>query len=110
MTTQLNKTLKRAVSIQGREFVVSISPEGLKLTLKGRRKGFELRWVELVSGDAALTTALNASVGAFAPNSNPQRHPLAVGSIFENGPGASRARLPTDVSIHIECAPFAQRH
>jgi hypothetical protein len=67
VTTQLDKTLKRAVSIQGRDFVVSISPEGLKLTLKGRRKGFELRWVELVTGDAALTTALNASVGAFAP-------------------------------------------
>lgn len=67
MTTQLNKTLKRAVSIQGRDYVVSISPEGLKLTLKGRRKGFELRWAELVTGDAALTTALNASVGAFTP-------------------------------------------
>ena len=75
MTTQLNKTVKRAVSIQGRDFVVSISPEGLKLTLKGRRKGFELRWVELVTGDAALTTALNASVGAFAPESKPAAAP-----------------------------------
>jgi hypothetical protein len=71
VTTQLDKTLKRAVSIQGRDFVVSISPEGLKLTLKGRRKGFELRWVELVTGDAALTTALNASVGAFAAEPKP---------------------------------------
>jgi hypothetical protein len=71
VTTPLDKTLKRAVSIQGRDFVVSISPEGLKLTLKGRRKGFELRWVELVTGDAALTTALNASVGAFAPDTKP---------------------------------------
>ena len=80
MTTQLDKTLKRAVSIQGREFVVSISPEGLKLTLKGRRKGFELRWVELVSGDAALATALNASVGAFAPeaNSKPKAKPAVT--------------------------------
>jgi hypothetical protein len=71
VTTQLDKTLKRAVSIQGRDFVVSISPKGLKLTLKGRRKGFELEWVDLVTGDAALTTALNASVGAFPADPKP---------------------------------------
>jgi hypothetical protein len=33
----------------------------LKLTEKGRRKGQELSWKDLVSGDAALATALNAS-------------------------------------------------
>jgi hypothetical protein len=71
VTTQLEKTLKRAVSIQGRDFVVSISPAGLKLTLKGRRNGWELNWVDLVSGDAALSAALNASVGVFAPDSKP---------------------------------------
>jgi hypothetical protein len=86
VTTQLDKTLKRAVSIQGRDFVVSISPEGLKLTLKGRRKGFELRWVELVTGEAALATALNASVGAFAaaepkPAVTPARRRLENGRL-----------------------------
>jgi hypothetical protein len=34
----------------------------LKLTEKGRRKGQELAWKDLVTGDAALATALNASV------------------------------------------------
>jgi hypothetical protein len=41
--------------------VVTISPQGLKLTEKGRRKGQELAWKDLVTGDAALATALNAS-------------------------------------------------
>ena len=62
MATKLEKTLKREVSIGGRPFVVSLSPEGLKLVGKGRRKGLELSWDDLASGDAALATALNASV------------------------------------------------
>jgi hypothetical protein len=62
VATKLEKTLKREVSIGGRPFVVSLSPEGLKLVGKGRRKGLELSWDDLASGDAALATALNASV------------------------------------------------
>ena len=63
MTTRLEKTLKRELDINGRPFIIAISPEGLKLTLKGRRKGLELQWDALVSGDAALAVALNASLG-----------------------------------------------
>src|SRR6516162_6513297 len=65
MTTELEKTLKRELSIGGRAYILAISPEGLKLTLKGRRKGLELQWDALVSGDAALAVALNASLGKF---------------------------------------------
>jgi hypothetical protein len=66
MTTRLDKTLKRELTLEGRTYVLAVSPEGLKLTLKGKRKGQELRWGDLVSGDAALATALNASLGTFA--------------------------------------------
>jgi hypothetical protein len=66
MTTPLDKTLKRELNINGRAFIVALSPEGVKLTLKGRRLGLELRWTDLVNGEAALAVALNASVGRFA--------------------------------------------
>lgn len=66
MTTRLDKTLKRELDIEGRTFVLAVSPQGLKLTLKGKRKGQELQWGDLVNGDAALAAALNASVGTFA--------------------------------------------
>jgi hypothetical protein len=66
MATRLEKTLKRELSIGGQAYMVSISPEGLKLTLKGRRKGVELEWKSLVSGDAALATSLNASLDNLA--------------------------------------------
>ena len=72
MATKLEKTLRREVSIDGKPFLVSLSPQGLKLVGKGRRKGLELAWEDLVSGDAALATALNASVAqrlALEPSS-----------------------------------------
>ncbi len=60
--TPLTKPLKREVNIKGRPFVVTLSPEGIALTLKGKRKGLVLHWDDLVTGDAALATALNASL------------------------------------------------
>jgi hypothetical protein len=63
MATKLDKALKREVDIDGKAYMLTISPEGLKLVPKGRRKGLELAWKALISGDAALATALNASLG-----------------------------------------------
>ena len=85
MTTPLDKTLKRELRIKGQVFIVALSPQGLKLTLKGRRKGLELAWESLVSGDAALAVALNASIGQLTPEpetetpkaSTTSRHPKA---------------------------------
>jgi hypothetical protein len=62
MTTKLDKILKREISVQDQPYIVAISPEGLKITPKGKRKGPELKWADLVTGDAALSAALNESV------------------------------------------------
>ena len=62
MATKLEKPLKREVDVEGRPYMLTISPEGLKLVPKGRRKGHEIAWKDLVSGEAALATALNASL------------------------------------------------
>ena len=67
MTTKLEKPLKREIEIAGEPFVLTISPEGLKLVRKGKRKGQELLWRDLVSGDAALAVALRASLGGTRP-------------------------------------------
>ena len=71
MTTPLEKTIRRALSIKGRDYVISLSPESIKLTLKGHRRGVELRWADLVNGQAALATALQASVGKFTGDKSP---------------------------------------
>lgn len=62
MTTRLDKPLRREVEIEGRLYTLAFDPDGLKLTEKGRRKGLELRWRDLVNGDAALAAALQASL------------------------------------------------
>jgi hypothetical protein len=62
MTAKLNAPLKRELLIRGEPHTLTTSPEGLNLVPKGRRKGYRLSWEALVSGDAALATALAASV------------------------------------------------
>lgn len=61
MTTKLDKPIRREIEINEQPYTLTIDAEGLKLVEKGRRKGQELLWRDLVNGDAALTAALNAS-------------------------------------------------
>ena len=62
MVTKLDRALRREVTIRQRAYVVTMDREGIRLTLKGHRKGQELRWDDWVSGEAALAVALNASL------------------------------------------------
>lgn len=63
MTTKLDKPIRREIIIEDKPYTLTIDGEGLKLVEKGRRNGQELRWRDLVSGDAALNAALGASIG-----------------------------------------------
>jgi len=62
--TPLDKPLRREVQIGEETYTLTIDPEGLKLVPKGKRNGLTLKWTELVNGDAALATALQASLSA----------------------------------------------
>lgn len=64
MTTKLEGQLKRELAIRGEAYTLTLSPTGFVLAVKGRRKGLEIAWADLVSGEAALATALNASLTA----------------------------------------------
>lgn len=71
MTTKLAAPFKRELDVNGEKYTLTLAPEGLKLVAKGKRKGVELAWAALVNGEAALATALNASI-------SPQRAPQAA--------------------------------
>ncbi|WP_127563347.1 hypothetical protein [Stenotrophomonas indicatrix] len=60
--TPLDKPLRRELTIAGQTYTLTLDPSGMKLVEKGRRKGLKLRWEDLVSGDAALASALQASL------------------------------------------------
>ena len=63
VATVLDKELKRQVTVDGVDYTVAVDPDGLRVTGKGKRRPqVELRWRDLLSGDAALAVALNASL------------------------------------------------
>ena len=60
--TKLDKPIRRELIIDGKSYTLMVAPETLKLTQKGHRNGVELRWKDIVGGDAAIATALQASM------------------------------------------------
>jgi hypothetical protein len=66
MTTKLEKPLRREVTVDGRVYTVTIAPEGIKVVEKGKRKGQELSWGAIVTGDAKLAEDLRISLDATA--------------------------------------------
>jgi len=72
VATVLDKELKRQVTVDGVDFTVAIDPEGIRLTGKGKRRAeVELRWRDLLSGEAAMAVALNASLSKRPTASKP---------------------------------------
>jgi hypothetical protein len=84
MATKLKSALRRELDIEGKPYMLTLTPEGLKLTQKGRRKGHELAWRDFVRGEAALAVALNASLAQSVdlapakPPARPARKPAAL--------------------------------
>jgi hypothetical protein len=92
MAALLDKTLKRELPIGGRVYILAISPVGLKLTLKGRRKGLELSWDALVSGDVALAVALNASIGKFTAAPAARKPPTQPAEPSKRKPATKKSK------------------
>ena len=62
MATVLDKELKRQVTVNGVDYTVVVDPEGIRLTGKGKRRPeVELRWRDLLSGEAAMAVTVWAA-------------------------------------------------
>ncbi|CAN5624068.1 hypothetical protein BH09PSE5_BH09PSE5_41190 [soil metagenome] len=86
MTTVLDKELKRQVSVNGIDYTLAVNPDGFRLTGKGKRTPqVDLRWRDLLNGDAAMAIALSASLkprqatepATTASSASEVRHPAA---------------------------------
>lgn len=87
MSTVLHKELKRQVTVDGADYTVAIDSDGFRLTGKGKRRAaVELRWRDLLSGDAAMAVALNASLT--------RKPPPATKPETESAPARSSKRVP----------------
>jgi hypothetical protein len=78
MATKLDKLLKREIDIDGKPYMVTLSPDGVKLTEKGKRKGQGVSWKGLVNGESA--TAISLSSGPSESESESEAEPGHVQS------------------------------
>lgn len=65
MATRLDKTIRRELELEGKPYTVSVSPKGVRIVPKGGRKGHEISWEALVSGDVELRRDLNMSLDMY---------------------------------------------
>jgi hypothetical protein len=75
MATKLDKLLKREIDIDGKPYMVTLSPDGVKLTEKGKRKGQGVSWKGLVNGESA--TALSLTGGPSESDSDSEAESAA---------------------------------
>jgi hypothetical protein len=73
VATPLDKPLKRELEIDGKSYMLTLTPDGVKITEKGRRLGREMSWRDLLSGDAQLASQLLQSVSAVEPKSTAEK-------------------------------------
>jgi hypothetical protein len=67
MATKLNKQLKREIEVDGKPYMITLSPEGVKLTEKGKRLGREHSWKDLLGGGGGGGGGESGAGGAFGP-------------------------------------------
>jgi len=72
MATKLDKLLKREIDIDGKPYMVTLSPDGVKLTEKGKRKGQGVSWKGLVNGEAATAVSLSGNLSESDSESEPE--------------------------------------
>ena len=76
MVTRLERPIRRLVRIDDKEFVVTLMPTGVRVVLKGRRKGVEATWRQILEGEVELHAQLKESLVQHAqpPASGSSRH------------------------------------
>ena len=63
MATKLDKSIKRELDLDGKLYTVTIAPDGIKVVEKGKRKGQEIPWRTIISGDASLNAVAGRTPG-----------------------------------------------
>jgi hypothetical protein len=62
MATKLEKPLKRELSVNESPYMLTISPDGLKLVPKGKRNGLELTWKVILGEQAESHSSMGGSL------------------------------------------------
>jgi hypothetical protein len=109
MVTPLRSPLRREIRLRGAPWIVTIAPDGLKLVEKGRRRGQELKWHDLVSGEAAMAVALNASMAAAPAPRSASRESRASHGTPRSRRSTSAPRRSRSRAVHSTRHPASRR-
>lgn len=91
MATKLDKTIKREIELDGNAYMVTISPDGVKLTQKGFRKGREMSWRALWEGGSEEGSGGAAGGAGRGSASGAGGRGGALGGESAAGPGGQAA-------------------
>jgi len=64
MATKLEKPLKRELQVNDAPYMLTISPDGLKLVPKGKRNGLELTWKGILM-QGSMSESAGVTPGGF---------------------------------------------
>jgi hypothetical protein len=73
VATPLNKPIRRELELDGKLYTVTVSPGGVRVVPKGGRKGHEISWESLLSGEAELRHDLSMSLEMYGALRRPDR-------------------------------------
>jgi hypothetical protein len=73
VATPLNKPIRRELELDGKLYTVTVSPGGVRVVPKGGRKGHEISWESLLSGEAELRRDLSMSLEVYGALRRPDR-------------------------------------
>jgi hypothetical protein len=62
VSTEAEVSLKLSLKLRGKHYLLTVTPESFKLVLKGKREAIELPWTAFLDDDAAMLSALHASM------------------------------------------------
>ena len=66
MPPRLTEPIKREIELDGHPYTITVGPSGIHIAPKGKRKGHELSWRSLASGEAELNRDLVRSLAVKA--------------------------------------------
>jgi hypothetical protein len=85
MVTPLERPLRRAIEIDGKPYVATFRADGVTVVAKGRRKGIEITWKQILDGEIQLHAQLARSLTRPQPSDSATELPTPAGEAAKRG-------------------------
>ena len=77
--------MRRAIEIDGKPYVATFRPDGVSVVAKGRRKGIEITWKQILDGEIQLHAQLARSLTRPQPSDSATEAATPAGEAAKRG-------------------------